>query len=201
MAEHVEIRSRAEWRAWLAEHHASETGVWAVTGKKHMGDAHVSYQDLVEEALAFGWVDSKGKRVDDDRSGLFLTPRKPGSGWSRPNKERIERLEAAGLMAQAGAACVEAAKVDGSWSALDDIEHLVEPDDLRAALDADPDARRHWDAFPRSPKRATLVWLADAKRAETREKRVAECVRLAADNIRPRWAWSAITSAATLLAP
>jgi uncharacterized protein YdeI (YjbR/CyaY-like superfamily) len=179
----LEIRSRAEWRAWLAEHHASSSGVWLITFKKGRGPS-VAYDDVVEEALAFGWVDSKGLGVDADRSGLLMTPRKPRSGWSRPNKLRIEKLTAAGLMAPAGLAAVALAKQTGTWTALDDIENLVEPPDLVAALDAAPDARRHWDAFPPSARKALLTWIAGAKRPATREKRVAEIVAKAAVNER-----------------
>ncbi len=175
----LEVRSRAEWRAWLAEHHESGSGVWVITYKKGRGP-YVPYDDLVEEALAFGWVDSKGLGVDEDRSGLLMTPRKPRSGWSRPNKLRVEKLTAAGLMAPAGLAAVELAKATGTWTALDDIENLVEPPDLTAALDAHPDARRHWDAFPPSAKKVLLGWIASAKRPATRERRVAETVAKAA---------------------
>ena len=179
----LEIRSRAEWRAWLAEHHESSSGVWLITFKKNRGP-HVPYDDVVEEALAFGWVDSKGLGVDEDRSSLLMTPRKPKSGWSRPNKLRIEKLTAAGLMAPAGLAAVALAKETGAWTALDDIENLVEPPDLTAALDANPDARRHWDAFPPSARKVLLGWIMSAKRPATRERRVAETVAKAAVNQR-----------------
>ena len=109
-----------------------------------------------------------------------MTPRKPKSGWSRPNKERIERLLAAGLMAPAGLAAVEAARASGTWTALDAVERLEEPAELARALDADADARRHWDAFPRSAKRGILEWISNAKKPETRARRVAETARLAA---------------------
>ena len=178
-----EVRSRAEWRAWLADRHAASPGVWVVTFKKGRGP-HVPYDDVVEEGLAFGWIDSKGRKLDEDRWQLLMTPRRPTSKWSRPNKERIARLTAAGLMAPAGIAAVEAAKASGTWTALDDIENLVEPDDLRTVLDADPGARRHWDAFPRSAKRAILEWIAAAKRPETRARRISETARLAAQDIR-----------------
>jgi len=182
--EQVEITSRAQWRAWLAEHHADAPGVWVVTHKKSEGDKHVPYDDVAEEALAFGWVDSQPRKLDERRSQLLVTPRKPRSSWSKVNKERIERLTAAGRMTPAGAAAVATAKANGAWSALDDVEQLVEPDDLRAALDADPAARRHWDAFPRSARRGILEWIGTAKTAPTREKRVAETARLAAQDIR-----------------
>jgi len=178
--EQVTVGSREEWRRWLEEHHATSRGVWLVTWKKDSGGPYLPYDDVVEEALAFGWVDSLPRKLDDRRSMLLVTPRKPASNWSRVNKERIERLTAAGLMAPAGQAVVDAARASGTWTALDDVENLVEPDDLRAALDADPEARRQWDAFPRSARRGILEWLLNAKTAPTRAKRVEEIARLAA---------------------
>ncbi|MCD0485093.1 YdeI/OmpD-associated family protein [Streptacidiphilus sp. ASG 303] len=176
----VQVESREEWRAWLSAHHADTPGVWAVTWKAGSGHPRVPYGDLVEEALCFGWVDSVPRRVDDSRTRLLVTPRRPGSRWSRLNRERAERLTAQGLMAEAGLAAVAAARADGSWTALDRVEDLVEPDDLRAALDAAPDARRHWDAFPRSARRAVLEWIGTAKREATRAARVRETVAEAA---------------------
>lgn len=168
----VEVTSRAQWRAWLQAHHESAPGIWLVTHKKAQGDTYLPYEELVEEALCFGWVDSKGRALDERRSMLLVTPRKRGSGWSRPNKERVARLEAAGLLAPAGRSVIEAARADGSWTALDAIENLEEPDDLRAALDATPGARGHWDGFPRSARRGILEWISLAKRDETRAKRI-----------------------------
>lgn len=182
--EQVQVQSRAAWRAWLAEHHADSPGVWLVTFKKAAGERYVPYEDVVREALCFGWVDGRGRGLDDERTQLLMTPRKRGSGWSRPNKRRVAELEAEGLMAPAGRAAVEAAKADGSWTALDAVEDLVEPDELRAALDADADARREWDAFPRSARRGILEWIVTAKKAETRTRRIEETARLAAQGIR-----------------
>ena len=182
--EQVEVTSRSGWRAWLAEHHASSPGVWAVTYKKASGGPHVPYEDVVEEALSFGWVDSQGRKLDDERWQLYCAPRKRGSAWSRANRARVERLVAAGLMAPAGQAAVDEAKASGAWLAIEHAEAGVEPADLRAALDADQDARRHWDGFPPSTKRGILEWIGTAKRPETRAKRVAETARLAAQDIR-----------------
>jgi uncharacterized protein YdeI (YjbR/CyaY-like superfamily) len=182
--EHVHPETRAAWRDWLVANHATAPGAWLVSWKAATGRPRVPYGDLVEEALCVGWVDSRAGTVDAERSRLLFTPRTPGSGWSRPNKERIARLEAAGLMLPAGVAVVEAARADGSWTALDDVEDLVEPPALAAALDADPRARAHWDAFPRSAKRGILEWISTAKRPETRERRIAETARLAAENVR-----------------
>lgn len=182
--ERVQITSREQWRAWLIDHHRDSRGVWVVSFKK-AGDApHVPYDDIADEAIAHGWVDSQPRKLDDRRSQLLVTPRNPNSNWSRVNKQRVERLEQAGLMTDAGRAAIEAAQRNGAWTALDDVENLLEPKELRAALEGTPDARRHWDEFPRSTKRAILEWIGTARRPETRDKRVAETARLAAQNIR-----------------
>ncbi len=181
--ERVEVRSRGEWRAWLERHQASSPGVWLVTWKRGY-DGHLRYDDVVEEALAHGWVDSQPRKLDERRSQLLVTPRRPASGWSRRNKERVERLVAEGRMTPAGIAAVEAARADGAWTALDAVEDLVEPADLGEALDRSPRARGHCDAFPRSAKRAILEWIGQAKAADTRARRVEETARLAAENVR-----------------
>ncbi|SDU96106.1 Uncharacterized conserved protein YdeI, YjbR/CyaY-like superfamily, DUF1801 family [Microlunatus sagamiharensis] len=183
--EQVEVASAAELRAWLEEHHASSPGIWLVTGKKAAGERYVAYEDLVRQALCFGWIDGQARPLDALRSQQLLTPRRPRSGWSRPNKLRVAELEAAGLMAPAGRAAVAAAKVSGTWNSLDLVEDLVVPPDLAAALDAEPGAREHWQAYPRSVKRFALEQVYGAKRAATREKRVAATVALAAADERP----------------
>jgi len=176
--------TRAEWRAWLEQNHTRTDGIWLISYKQATKKPRVTYDESVEAALCFGWIDSKGNKLDDERSMLWFAPRKPRTGWSRPNKERIERLLAAGLMAPAGLAKVEAAKQDGSWTALDAIENLEVPPDLEAALAAYPSARAHFDAFPRSVKRGILEWIAQAKTAPTRAKRIDETARLAEENKR-----------------
>lgn len=183
--EQVEVGSAAELRAWLEEHHACSPGIWLVTGKKAAGERYVAYEDLVREALCFGWIDGQARPLDALRSQLLLTPRRPRSGWSRPNKLRVAELEAAGLMAPAGRAVVEAAKASGTWTALDLVEDLVVPPDLAAALDAEPGAREHWETYPRSVKRAALEQVYGAKRPATREKRIAATVALTARQERP----------------
>jgi uncharacterized protein YdeI (YjbR/CyaY-like superfamily) len=158
--------------------------VWVISYKKATGKPRMEYDEAVEEALCFGWIDSKPNKLDEERSILWFAPRKPGTGWSRPNKDRVERLVAAGLMAPAGLSKVEAAKQDGSWVALDAVEAREIPPDLQAALAANEMAQRYFDAFPCSVKRGILEWIANARKPETRAKRVAETARLAADNIR-----------------
>jgi uncharacterized protein YdeI (YjbR/CyaY-like superfamily) len=177
----LEITDIAQLRAWFAEHHESAAGVWLVTWKRSVDEErHVAYDAVVRECLCVGWVDSQARAVDAERTSLLLTPRRPGSGWARTNKQRVAELTAAGLMLPRGLAVVAEAQASGAWALLDDIEDLIEPDDLAAALDADPEARRGWNAFPRSPRRAALVWLSSARRPVTREQRVAEIAERAA---------------------
>jgi uncharacterized protein YdeI (YjbR/CyaY-like superfamily) len=138
----------------------------------------------VEEALCFGWVDSKPGKIDEERSSLYFAPRKPKSGWSKPNKVRIERMIAAGLMTPAGLAKIETAKKDGSWEKLDGVEMLEVPPDLEQAFKQFKSSKANFEAFPRSVKRGILEWIVQAKKPETRAKRVEETVRLAAENKR-----------------
>jgi uncharacterized protein YdeI (YjbR/CyaY-like superfamily) len=182
--EQVQVETRAQWRDWLARNHAISPGIWLVTWKKASGRPYLAYDDIVEEALAFGWVDSQPKAVDGQRSARLLTPRKPGSNWSRLNKQRVERLTAAGLMQPAGLAAIAEAKANGRWAALDQAETLAEPADLAAALDADLAARRHWDAFPRSARRAILEWIGNARTTATRQARIERTAADAARGIR-----------------
>src|SRR5687767_3186666 len=120
----VEARDLAAWREWLDANHGSARGVWLVYLKPSSGKATFNYEAAVEEALCFGWVDSRGGRVDDERTRLYFAPRNPRSGWVRPNKERVERLIAQGRMAPAGLAAIERAKANGSWTLLDSVERL-----------------------------------------------------------------------------
>ncbi len=192
--------SRAEWRAWLQANAQRKQGVWFVGWKQASGQPRLSYDEQVEEALAFGWVDSKVNKLDDNRSLLWFAQRKPGTGWSKPNKERVARMLAAGLMAPEGLAKVAAAKADGSWTLLDAVEELQVPDDLAAALAAYPPAADNWAAFPRSAKRGILEWIQIAKRPETRAARVQETARKAALNQRANQ-WEPKTAAAPKAAP
>ena len=172
--------SRAEWRQWLAAHHASAPGVWLVYCKKASGLPSLSYAEAVEEALCFGWIDSHPRKLDAERTQLLFTPRKPRSGWSKVNKERLERLEAAQLLMPAGRAAIARAKQNGAWESLDAAEAGLVPDDLAAALAADDAANRHFAAFSLSARKGILTWVLAAKQPATRARRVAEAVRMAA---------------------
>ena len=176
-APRVEVTSRASWRRWLSRHHDRSDGIWVVTYKKHVKDKHVPWPDVVKEALCFGWIDSRTRRVDDDRTSVFVTRRKKGSYWSATNKAHIAELEAAGLIAPQGQAVLDQARKDGSWTFLDDVEALVEPEDLCAALDTSKAARAHWDDHDNaSTKKRALYHIKLAKTDTTRQARIASIV-------------------------
>lgn len=178
----IPIESRRQWRDWLATNHARNEAVWVVTWKKAPGAPHVPYGDIVDEALCFGWIDSLPRKLDAERSMLLVAPRRPGSKWSRINKDKVVRLLGEGRMAPPGIAKVERAKADGSWDALNDVDALVVPDDLADALAANGESQRRFANFPPSSRRGILEWIAAAKRPETRAARIAETVAKAAVN-------------------
>jgi len=181
----IDLRNRADWRAWLEINHSKSRGVWAVIHKKSSAAPRLTLEEAVEEAVCFGWIDSRLHTLDDDRFKLWFSPRKPNSIWSQSNKERVARLTAQGCMAPAGLAAVKAAKRNGSWNALEDIDNLVIPPDLQAALDTDRKALSNFATFTDSTKKMLLRWVDVAKRPETRRKRIDEIVHYAAQNRLP----------------
>lgn len=172
------------WRKWLERHHARTQGIWLISYKVATGKPRIAYDEAVATALCFGWIDSKPRALDAERSMLWFAPRKKGSAWSKNNKERVEQLLGAQLMHAAGLAKIEEAKQDGSWNKLDSVEALELPPDLRKAFKAHPGALAYFEAFPRSSKRAILEWIGNAKTEATRAKRVLETATLAAENVR-----------------
>lgn len=178
--EKVEVESRADLRAWFSANWERSDSVWIIRYKKSAGDRHVTYDELVDEAICFGWVDSRPRMLDARRSMNLVSPRNPKSGWSRVNKARVERLGAAGMMAPSGLACVEAAKQDGSWNKLDQVDAGVMPADLADALKKARQAFANFTSFPPSSKKIILEWIASAKTPETRARRVAETPEKAA---------------------
>lgn len=184
-APEIEIESRAALERWLEANAGQQSGVWIVTFKKSEGSRHLPAGVIVDVALCHGWIDSLPRAKDAARTMLYLAPRKPGSNWSRVNKEKVARLEAEGRMRPGGRAAVERARADGSWTALDDVEALKLPDDLADALDAAPGTRAIWDGYPRSVKRGALEQLLNAKRPETRAKRIATILEAARAGDRP----------------
>jgi uncharacterized protein YdeI (YjbR/CyaY-like superfamily) len=178
--ERVHPETVEQWRGWLQANADRGRGVWLVQWKKATGRPALAYEQQVEEALCVGWIDSTAGTLDDERSMMWFAPRKRGSGWARTNKARLERLERQGRLQPRGRAVVEAARQDGSWSLLDDVEALVVPEDLTAAFALHPGAQRQWEQFPPSVRRRHLWWLVQARRPETRARRVSEIAARAA---------------------
>jgi uncharacterized protein YdeI (YjbR/CyaY-like superfamily) len=184
-APEIEVTSRAALRDWLASNHDRPTGVWIVTYKKADPARHLPTTEIVDEALCWGWIDSLPRAKDAARTMLYLAPRKPGSGWSRVNKAKVARLEAAGRIALPGRAAIDRARADGSWAALDAVEDLILPEDLDRALATAPGLRQVWEGWPRSLRRGALEQLLNAKRPETRAARIAAITTAAATGTRP----------------
>ncbi len=161
----------AGFRSWLAGNHAVVSGVWVVLWKRSTGHPTITLSDAVDQALCFGWVDSKGESIDAQRWRLYLSRRKPGSGWSKANKEKVARLTAAGQMALPGAEVIERARADGSWALLDGPESGLVPDDLAVALDRSG-LRGSYEGLRPSAKKAILTSLALAKEEATRARQI-----------------------------
>ena len=167
----------------MADHHATSTGIWLIWHTKRSGRQRINVDEAVSEALCFGWIDSRLRRLDSETSALLFTPRKARGTWSRLNRQRVATLIASGLMTDAGMLAIEAARLDGSWTMLDAVDALEIPDDLAQALDAEPQARRNFDAFAPSARKLALWWILSAKRPGTRAERISETVRRAAQNL------------------
>lgn len=177
-------QSIVEWRTWLEENHTSVKSVWVLMFKKSTGIPSITYNEALDEALCFGWIDSKSNKRDDQSFYQIFSPRNPKSNWSRVNKNKIALLEKQGKMASKGREMVELAKRTGTWTALDVVEDLVIPEEMEELLSQFPIALSNYDAFPRSVKRGILEWIYSAKTQETKLKRIQNTVELAEQNIR-----------------
>jgi len=178
MMQQFVARTREEWREWLAANHASEKAVWLVFHKKHTGLPSPTYDESVEEALCFGWIDGIIKRFDDRRYGRKFTPRARRSPWSELNKRRAEELTHAGRMAEAGLARVAEAKASGEWDTDRTISTHVLPQELLDAFAAHPQARSRFNALPLSHRKRYVMWIASAKLPETRLRRSSRAVAM-----------------------
>lgn len=177
-------KSRKDWRKWMVKNHLSEKAVWLIIYKKECKTPSVYYPEAVDEALCFGWIDSKANKRDDNSYYQYFAKRNPKSNWSKVNKEKAAKLMEEGLMQPAGYAMITLAKESGTWAALDDVDNITLPDDLKQLFVKNKTAFENWEAFPRSTKRGILEWILNAKKTETRQKRIAETVTLAAKNLK-----------------
>lgn len=172
------IVDRKAWRAWLVKHHAIAREIWLIYYKKHTGQPTVPYDDAVEEALCFGWIDGKVQRLDDERYMQRYTPRRKNSIWSLLNRDRAERMMAEGRITEAGLAAVAAAQKSGAWeAAYSSRDPLGMPPELEAVLAADTQARAGFAALTPSDRLRYLYWITEAKRPETRQRRAKETAR------------------------
>ncbi len=179
-------KSRQEWRNWLQENHTKKQSVWLIYFKKKSNTPTVIYSEAVDEALCFGWIDSKAKPLNDEKFMQFFSKRKEKSVWSKVNKQKVERLINEGLMTKAGYDIIETAKQNGCWTVLDEAEALIIPQDLEDEFTKRPHAKDYFLSLSRSDKRNILQWLTMAKRQETRQKRITEIVELANQNKKPK---------------
>jgi len=181
--EHVEVASADDLHGWLQEHHGQTQAVWLVTWKKAVAGRYVPHEQVMDELVAFGWIDGIRRSVDDERTRQLISPRRT-QPWARSYRQRAERLIAQGRMQPSGARGVELARATGMWDAMEDVDDLVVPPDLAAALAAQPPAQEQFTGFPPSTRRNVLRWIASAKTEATRGKRIGLTVSEAAEGRR-----------------
>jgi len=167
------FRDKEAWRRWLAANHDKASEAWLAYYKKGTGKRSVTYEEALDEALCYGWIDSTVRALDRERYMQRWTPRKPGSVWSASNKKRLARLTAEGRMCEPGLSRLREAKRDGSWTTLDAIDRdLRTPAELLDALAAKPGARERFEALSPSQRKLWGWWIQSAKRPETRDRRI-----------------------------
>lgn len=176
----VHAETREQWREWLTLNAASARGVWLCSWRTPTGRPRCPYPEAVEEAICFGWVDSTGATLDEERGLQLYTPRRAKSSWTRLNRQRAADMEAQGLMTDAGRRAIAAAQANGWWTILDSVEDLIDPPDLSVALDREPLARAVWEAFPPSARKQMLWSIVSAARDDTRAARISRIVSEAA---------------------
>jgi uncharacterized protein YdeI (YjbR/CyaY-like superfamily) len=178
--------SRKDWRQWLKKNHNSRQSIWLVCYKMKSNIPTISWIEAVEEALCFGWIDSKRISLDDEKFRQFFCRRKPKSVWSKINKEKVERLIKEGLMTEAGYQSIAIAKENNSWTILDDVEKLTIPKDLIKEFKTKTGSKDYFLSLSKSMQKMILQWLIMAKRPETRQKRIIEIVMAAEMKQKPK---------------
>ena len=177
------VNNRKDWREWLEKNHATRKEIWLIYYKKHSSKSRIPYDDAVEEALCFGWIDSIIKKIDDEKYAQKFTPRKQNSLWSELNKKRVNQMMGQGKMTEAGLALIKVAKKNGRWN---EVIHRGEfseiPGELIIVLAKNKKARENFDALASSYKKQYIGWIMTAKKHETREKRLKEAIILLEKN-------------------
>jgi uncharacterized protein YdeI (YjbR/CyaY-like superfamily) len=178
--------SQTMWRKWLQENHISKQAVWLVFYNKKSEIKSITWSEAVDEALCFGWIDSKKISIDKETSHQFFCKRKPKSTWSKINKNKVEKLIEQGLMTEEGFASIETAKQNGSWTILDEVEELIISADLEAEFANNENAKNNFLGFSKSVRKLILSWLVFARTYETRQKRITEIIENAEQNLKPK---------------
>jgi uncharacterized protein YdeI (YjbR/CyaY-like superfamily) len=181
----VRPKDAGAWRRWLEKNHAGSGSVWVVINKKGTPRPGLFYEEAVEQALCFGWIDGRINPLDEKRYRLLISPRRRGGTWAKSNRERVERLTAEGRMAPAGLDRVEEAKKDGTWNALEALDSLDMPADLEEALSASGPARETVAGWTDSYRKRLYWWVSSAKRQETRSSRIAKVLEAASAGRKP----------------
>lgn len=183
------FKNDQEWRVWLHENYDQYQGVYLIFYKVESTELSMRWEEAVKVALCYGWIDSTVKRIDEQRRRQYFCPRKPKSVWSKVNKTYILDLIQNNLMHNSGLLSIEIAKKNGSWIALDDVENGIIPKDLQNAFDKTPKAFKNYQNFAPGYRKSYLYWLNQAKRQETRDKRIFEIIKLCNNNIKSRGNW------------
>jgi uncharacterized protein YdeI (YjbR/CyaY-like superfamily) len=168
--------SLSEWREWLAENHKEKSSIWLIQYKIKSEKTTISWSDAVDQALCYGWIDSVRRPIDEESFMHYYSKRKPKSDWSKVNKEKVERLIADGLMTPAGQECIDIAKQNGAWDSLNEVEELIIPADLELEFKSNPKAKEYFLSLSKTVRKMMLYWVSQAKKAETRQKRINEII-------------------------
>ncbi len=184
--DHFYFKNAQEWREWLHENHDAAQRAYLIFYRVGSQMPSMRWEEAVQVAICYGWIDSTVKRLDDERRRQMFTPRKDKSVWSKLNKTYIEKLTADNLMHESGLRKIETAKQNGSWESLDHVENHILPDDLKTAFDQNTTAFENYNKFSPSYRKSYLYWLSQAKREETRKGRITEIVKLCEQNIKAR---------------
>ncbi|WP_418509671.1 YdeI/OmpD-associated family protein [Corallibacter sp.] len=183
------FKTDKDWRDWLDNNHDTSKGVYLIFYKVDHEKESMRWEEAVKVSLCYGWIDATVKSLGNGKRRQYFTPRNPKSVWSAVNKTYIDTLISDNLMHESGFKTIEIAKENGSWSALDDVENGVIPEDLQSAFNKNANAFKNYKNFAPSYRKGYLYWLNQAKRTATREKRIIEIIKFCEANIKSRGNW------------